>query len=189
MKMLLFALAVILFTSCNWRTNKPYIDPVDYSKKVMGWKPAYAADTSIKKLKFYNTARPIVAAGKIYVFGNTIFQNDIGKGIHLIDNASPSNAKRVAFIELAGNTDISIKGNYLYANNFNDMVVIDITNISAPVEVKRFKGVFNTFDSQRPYNWQAPPDTGYYDCPRYFNDSIIVTWVKDSVYPYCRRRF
>lgn len=154
----------------------------------MGWKPTYVADTSIKKVKFYNSPRPMVTAGKIYVFGNTIFQNDIGKGIHLIDNAAPANAKRVAFIELGGNTDISIKGNYLYANNFNDMVVIDITNISAPVEVKRFKGVFNTFDSQRPYNWQAPPDTGYYACPRYFNDSIIINWVKDSVYPYCRRR-
>ena len=189
MKMLLYSLGIILFVSCNWRTYKPAIDNRDYSKKVLGWKAKYAADTAVKKIKFYNTARPMIAAGKIYVFGNTIFQNDIGKGIHLIDNSSPSNAQRVAFIELGGNTDISIKGNYLYANNYNDMVVIDITNITAPVEIKRFKGVFNTMDSQRPYTWQAPPDTGFYECPRYFNDSMIVSWVKDSVQQFCQRRF
>lgn len=187
MKVFLVCLCSILFSSCiGWR-NKPYVDNRDYAKKVIGWKAQYAVDTSIKKVKYFNTPRPMVNAGKIYVLGNTIFQNDVGKGIHLIDNSAPSNAHRMAFIQLGGNTDISIKGNYLYANNYNDMVVIDITNINSPVEIKRFKGVFNTLDSQRPYSWQAPPDTGYYECPRYFNDSTIVSWVKDSVTQYCRR--
>jgi hypothetical protein len=187
MKLFYYFLGIILLSSCWLKKPNIEIDSIDYSKKVMGWKPVYGADSTYKKLKYFNTPRAINLAGKIYVFGNTIFQNDIGKGIHLINNATPANAQRVAFIELAGNTDIAIKGNFLYANNYDDMVVIDITNINAPVEVKRFKDVFNITDSFRPYIWQAPIDTGYYECPRFNNDSIITNWVKDSVMKFCRR--
>jgi hypothetical protein len=188
MKLALTISALFFFISCNWniKSRLPF-EPIDYSKKVFGWKPTYAADTSVKKIKYFNTPRPMSIAGKIYVFGNTIFQNDLGKGIHLIDNSNPATAKRVAFIELMGNTDIAIKGNYLYANNYNDLVVLDISDVTALKEVKRFKWAFNTLDVQRPYPWVAPPDTGYYECPRFNNDSIIVSWAKDSVYKYCLR--
>jgi LVIVD repeat len=187
MRVFYYLLGIMFLSSC-WG-KKPYIivDPIDYSKKVMGWKAVYGADSTYKKVKYFNTPRAMSQAGKIYVFGNTIFQNDVGKGVHLIDNSTPANAHRVAFIELGGNTDIAIKGNFLYANNYNDMVVIDITNINSPVEVKRFKYTFNTNDAFRPYIWQAPKDTGYFECPRFNNDSIVINWVRDSVMQYCRR--
>jgi LVIVD repeat len=185
MKVFYCLLSFIFLSSC-WG-KKYYPDTIDYSKKVIGWKPIYGADSTFKKVKYYNTPRSMSQAGKIYVFGNAIFQNDIGKGIHIINNTIPANAQRVAFIELGGNTDIAIKGNFLYANNYNDMVVIDITTINAPIEVKRFKNTFNTNDVLKPYIWQAPKDTGYYECPQYYNDSIIINWVKDSVKQNCRR--
>jgi hypothetical protein len=188
MKVFYYLLGIVFFSSCWGKKPGVFIDPIfDYSKKVMGWKPVYGADSTYKKLRYFNTARAMTQAGKIYIFGNAIFQNDLGKGIHIIDNSTPANAHRVAFIELGGNTDIAIKGNFLYANNYTDMVVIDITNINAPVEVKRFKNTFITNDALRPYVWQAPKDTGYYECPRYYNDSIIINWVKDSVQQYCRK--
>ncbi len=186
MKVFYYSLCILLFSSC-WG-KKPYVLGEDnYYKKVIGWKAVYGADSSYKKVKYFNTPRAMSQAGKIYVFGNTIFQNDVGKGIHLINNTTPANAQRVAFIELGGNTDIAIKGNFLYANNYNDMVVIDISNINNPIEVKRFKQTFNTSDAFKPYLWQAPKDTGYYECPRFNNDSIIVDWVRDSVQQFCRR--
>jgi hypothetical protein len=187
MKVFYYLLGIMFLSSC-WG-KKPFVitTPPDYYKKVMGWKPVYGADSAYKKVKYFNTPRAMSQAGKIYVFGNTIFQNDVGKGVHLIDNSSPANAHRVAFIELSGNTDIAIKGNFLYANNYNDMVVIDITNINAPLEVKRFKQTFNTNNGTNPYIWQAPKDTGYYECPKIYNDSIIIDWVRDSVMQFCRR--
>jgi hypothetical protein len=187
MKVFYYLLGILLLSSC-WG-KKPFIisNPIDYSKKVMGWKAVYGADSTYKKVKYFNTPRAMSQAGKIYVFGNTIFQNDVGKGIHLINNSTPANAQRVAFIELGGNTDIAIKGNFLYANNYSDMVVIDITNINAPLEVKRFKNTFYTSDNNMPYPWQAPKDTGYYECPKFYNDSVIINWVKDSVQQFCRR--
>ncbi len=186
MRIFYYLLGIMLLSSC-WGKKPYYPEPIDFSKKVMGWKAVYGADSAYKKVKYFNTPRAMSQAGKIYVFGNTIFQNDVGKGIHLINNAISANAHRVAFIELGGNTDIAIKGNFLYANNYNDMVVIDITNINSPVEVKRFKNTFFTNDVLRPYIWQAPKDTGYYECPKYNNDSVIINWVKDSVQQFCKR--
>ena len=186
MKVLCYLLGIVMLSSC-WGKKPFYPDSIDFSKKVMGWKAVYGADSTYKKVKYFNVPRVMTQAGKIYVFGNTIFQNDVGKGIHIIDNATPATARRVAFIELGGNTDIAIKGNFLYANNYTDMVVIDITNINVPIEVKRFKQTFNTYDANKPYLWQAPKDTGYYECPRYKSDSIIIDWVRDSVPQYCRK--
>ena len=178
----------LLLTSC-WG-KKPYLTDQPYGiyKKGYGWKPVYGADTAYKKLTYYPTPRPMENAGKLYVIGNTIYQNDFSKGIHIIDNSNPSNAHRIAFIALPGNTEMAVKGNYMYANNFNDLVVIDISNAAAPVEVKRLPNMFSTNDSQRPYFWQAPPDSGFFECPRYYNDSIIISWIKDSIYQNCYRR-
>lgn len=188
MRFAILIAGICLLTSCDWRfKGRIPSGQIDYSKKVMGWKPQYSVDTAVKKIRYFNTSRPMENAGKIYVYGNTIFQNDLGKGIHLIDNTDPAKARRIAFIQILGNTDIAIKGNFLYANNFSDLVVVDISDITKPVEVKRFKEAFFTQDSQHPYAWQAPPDTGYYECPHFNIDSTITGWVKDSVYQYCRR--
>ena len=180
MRIIYFLLAVML-VSC-W-PKKPY--PEQNYKKVYGWKPVYGADTAYKKLTYMATAMPMGNAGKIYVKGNTIYQNDIGKGIHIIDNSNPSQARRVSFIGLPGNTEMAVRGNTMYANNYNDLVLIDISNASNPLEIKRLANMFASYNAQKPYLWQAPPDSGYYECPRLYNDSVVVRWVRDSVYQIC----
>jgi LVIVD repeat len=181
MRILSLLFFVSLLASC-W-PKKPY--PESSQGKVAGWKPVYGADTAYKKLTYHASPVTMTAAGKIYVLGNTIYQNDIGKGIHIINNSNPSAARRVAFIELPGNTEMAIKGTIMYANNYNDLVLIDISNVSSPREVKRLVNMFASYNSQKPYTWQAPPDTGYYECPRFYNDSTVISWRRDSVYQYC----
>ncbi|RZM18549.1 MAG: hypothetical protein EOO88_40420, partial [Pedobacter sp.] len=154
-------------------------------RKVPGWKPVYEADTINHKLTFFPTPKAMAKPGKIYVKGNIIYQNDIGSGIHIIDNSDPLHAHTVAFMKLPGNTDIAIKGNYIYANNFDDLVVIDINDASAPVEVHRLKHSFSANNFANPYVWQVPPEPGYYECPAYYTDSTIVRWTLDSVYNMC----
>ena len=171
----------LVLLSC-WSNNRP---DINYNQKVLGLRPVYGADSIYKKLTFHSTAMPLTDAGKIYVIGNMIFQNDVGKGIHLIDNSDPTRAQRIAFIELPGNTEMAASGHFLYANNFNDLVVIDIRNIGAPVEVRRLKNMFAAYNAQQPYPWQAPSTPGFYECPRMHNDSVVIEWVADSVYQYC----
>lgn len=180
MRYISFLACCVLLVSC-W-TKKP---PVEYDMKRWAWKPVYGAGVDYKKITWHNTSRSVEAAGKIYVRGNIIYQNDIGKGIHVIDNSNPSQARRVAFIEVAGSTEIAIKGNSLFTNNFMDIVEIDISNPGAAVEKTRVKDAFFTGDSQYHYIWQAPPGEGYYLCPERYLDSVVIDWVKDSVFANC----
>jgi hypothetical protein len=73
-------------------------------------------------------AKNIVNPGKITLFGTTIFLNEIDKGIHVIDNTNPSKPLTIGFIEVPGNIDLAVKGNRLYADLYNDLVTLDISN-------------------------------------------------------------
>ncbi len=72
---------------------------------------------------------PIEESGKIYAYKDYIFVNDKYKGIHIIDNRNPKRPVKKAFIKIAGNVDVSVKDNYLYADSLQDLLVFDISNI------------------------------------------------------------
>jgi hypothetical protein len=85
--------------------------------------------------------KPINESGKIYAYENYIFVNDKYKGVHVIDNSDPGSPQKIAFIKIAGNVDISIKGNFLYADSLTDLMVLDISEINAIRIVNRFEDV------------------------------------------------
>lgn len=120
-------------------------------------------------------------SGKIYAFGNYIFQNDVNKGIHIIDNSDRAHPQKIAFLNIPYNTEFAVRGNYIYANNVNDLVVIDISNIHYPSVVKRMENAF-------PYiNQQYPPLSGYFVCPDPAK-GVIVDWELQAVKsPTCKR--
>jgi len=80
--------------------------------------------------------------GKIYFKDNYIFLNEINKGVHIINNADPSNPIPVVFYEIEGNVDMAVRGNILFADSYIDLVAIDISNIMQPVEVGRLENAF-----------------------------------------------
>jgi hypothetical protein len=84
----------------------------------------------------------IGTAGKIYIKDNYLFVNEKYKGIHVFDNSNPSSPVNLAFLDIPGNVDLAVRGNYLYADNYVDMIVLDISNLKAPVEVARIKDIF-----------------------------------------------
>ena len=174
-------LTVLLLTSCWGIYKRPLPDPFD--SKVLGYKPVYSNDSSIL-LPRLMTAQPVQHPGKIYVKGNLIFQNELGNGIHIIDNTDPATAKRIGYIRLLGNTEMSIKGNFLYANSFADLVIIDISDWQTPVQVKRLRNAFNQGITASVYNFiPLPEHRVHYECPNYYT-GIQTGWVKDSVYNY-----
>jgi len=87
-------------------------------------------------------ASSIQKAGKIYIQGNYLFINEKYKGIHVFDNSNPALPINLAFIEIPGNVDLAVKGKYLYADNYVDLIVLDITTITSPLEVARVKNIF-----------------------------------------------
>ncbi len=84
---------------------------------------------------------PIDESGKIYAYEDLIFVNDKYKGVHVIDNRDPSSPRKVAFIKIAGNVDISVKNNYLYADSLTDLIVLDISDIDNIRIVNRLENV------------------------------------------------
>ncbi|WP_297794201.1 hypothetical protein [uncultured Eudoraea sp.] len=85
--------------------------------------------------------RSIDESGKIYAYQDYIFVNDKYKGVHVIDNSDPSSPKKISFIKIAGNVDISVKGNFLYADSLTDLIVLDISEINAIKIVNRLENV------------------------------------------------
>ena len=102
-----------------------------------------------------NAPQPIKEKGKIFLFGNYIFLNELNKGVHVINNSNPSAPVREAFIDIPGNVDIAVKGNTLYADLYTDLLAIDISN---PLQSGLKKVVRNVFP-ERQYSSNFRSDT------------------------------
>ena len=85
--------------------------------------------------------REIEQTGKIYVKGKYILVSEPSKGIHIIDNSDPKNPRNIAFVNVMGNVDMAVQGNILYADNYRDLMLFDISDMSNVRFVKRFENV------------------------------------------------
>lgn len=101
-------------------------DKVTESYKV--YTPVYALKTNVLKSINGDPGQSITRAGQIYTKGSYIYLNDVNKGVHIIDNSDPTHPKQTAFLNIPGNENIAIRGNILYADMYNDLLAIDISN-------------------------------------------------------------
>ena len=116
-------------------------------------------------------ARDIEAPGKIWVFNDYILLIEQYKGIHIIDISNPSSSENIAFIQVDGCTEITMKGNVLYANNGVDMIGIKPNqDFSDFTVVARNRNMLPIISSPEPWN-----DWYFYD--KLPASTIIVRWV------------
>lgn len=146
----------------------------------MGYQPIYATEDDLE-FAFVND-QPIENPGKIYIYQQYLLINDRLKGVHVFDNADPKNPKSLGFIRIIGNVDIAIKGFILYADQINDLVAIDISDIKNPVELDRKKSIYT-------YNEQLPPqDNNYFECVDDARAHLLRGWKLTQLYnPQCFR--
>ncbi len=115
--------------------------------------------------------REIKESGKIYVYEDYIFVNDKNKGVHIIDNTNPENPVKIAYINIPGNVDISVKDEILYANSFIDLVVFDISNIEQIQIINRLTDVF-------PIHFNFPEIADVVDWQQVnISNEFVVDWV------------
>lgn len=105
-------------------------------------RPIYQTKEAVKANIKSNGPRTIESPGKIFIYGNYVFLNELDKGVHIIDNTNPSSPVLKAFIDIPGNQDIAVKGNVLYADMYGTLVSIDISD---PIHSKLLKDVSNVF--------------------------------------------
>ncbi|MCY7310762.1 MAG: hypothetical protein LH619_08285, partial [Chitinophagaceae bacterium] len=126
--------------------------------------PVYKEKSEVYANIKSNAPRSVESPGKIFMYGNYIFLNEVDKGVHIIDNSNPASPVMKAFINIPGNLDIAVKGNTMYADLYADMVVVDITNPLQASFVKHINKVF----PDRQYTNGFVPDS----------NKIIVDWTK-----------
>jgi len=115
--------------------------------------------------------RDIEKAGKIYAYKNYIFVSDAYKGVHVIDNSNPKIPKRIKYLKIPGNEDISVKDDFLYADSATDLLVFDISNINSISLKQRLEDVFYV------YNFQIPLGVPVVDYEGFnYQTDIIVGW-------------
>ena len=132
--------------------------------------------------EFYNAVQmdepqELINPGKIYLYQNHLFINEINKGVHVIDNTDPSAPSKVGFITIPANKDIAVKGDRLYADSHSDLLVFDISDLQNAELLARKEGVFEFSASQHPgYPYQpVDPEKG-----------IVVDWKKVKVEEVCQ---
>ena len=97
-------------------------------EKYTFYRPVYKTRAEVRAAIKSGPSQVIHQPGKIFVRGNYIFLNDVNRGIHIIDYSTPASPKSIAFINIPGNIDIAVNGNYLYADQYTDLVTLDISN-------------------------------------------------------------
>ena len=106
------------------------------------YRPVYASYADVRTVQTL-APQPLKNAGKIYVKDDYLFINEVGSGIHVVDNRNPENPVKLAFISIPGNHELSIKDSTLYADNVLDLVALNITD---PRNVRVVKRIENAFE-------------------------------------------
>ena len=105
--------------------------------------PIYLTKDEIRAGSLTNEApRELCNPGQIYYYNQHIFINERGEGVHVINNQDPENPTSIAFLNIPGNDDIAIKNGILYANNYIDLLSIDIRNFNNATLISRTEDVF-----------------------------------------------
>lgn len=89
--------------------------------------------------------------GKMYQHDHYLGVVDKYRGLHIFDTADPQNPLRVVYLPIHGITDLAIKGDFLYANAYMDMVSINLNDVH--------QGTFSSDSVIRELDvfiWQSP---------------------------------
>lgn len=101
-------------------------------------------------LSFEELRQPLVTTGEEQIIEDThyvhyesyLYINEKGKGVHVIETAKEERPEYVAFLMIPGNHRIFVKDGYLYADNFVDLIVIDISDKNDFYIAHRVEDVF-----------------------------------------------
>ncbi|MBC2845359.1 hypothetical protein [Winogradskyella flava] len=147
--LVLVVLTCLQLTNCNKDDGDGFLDPVNVVVPVIESKADFRNSIEIKG------PEPTNSDGKIYVYNDLLLYIAQYSGIHIFNNQNPENPQNMAFIALKGVNDISIKNNILYADNFMDLVVFDISNV---MDIQ----LVNTEEDMLSYYATYPQDVSYF---------------------------
>ncbi len=145
---------------------------------IQGYAPVYGEFESLGTIE-YQAPQAIENAGKIFYLNQYLFIVESGKGIHIYDNEDPESPNNLAFISVPGCYNVAVKDQYLYVNNYADLVVVDVSDLDNVRTIQRFQ---NQLGAHSDY---FPKPDGSYLCPdetRFVVDWVETTFSSDECY-------
>lgn len=120
-------------------------DECTSTQKFVRFDPVYKSLEECRQGISVHGPRELRKPGKIYALGHYLFINEKQEGIHVVDNSDPSNPQNIAFWAIPGNVDMAIRNQRLYADQYIDLLTIDISDLQNPQLVCRTEQVFPLF--------------------------------------------
>lgn len=159
-------------------------------RRFVEFRPVYLQASEFRVDPEFEESRAFKDPGKIYYYGNYVFINEKFEGVHIIDNSNPETPENLGFISIPGNVDIAIRDNIMYADNYPDLISIDINDIRNPQLLCRDQDVFVNYwqDQNLGYlvRYEATERSMQLECsdPN-FGDQVInrgnVLWLADDI--------
>jgi hypothetical protein len=133
-----FAGVLVLMCSISWSSCvKTEIEM--YSG--MGKRPVYLPVSSLNDVKNL-PPQPIHQSGTVFLRDTLFFMLEQKKGIHVYNVKDTLNIADLTFLQIPAVTDFTVTGNRLYADNWRDLVTIDISDLYHIRVVDRQTNVF-----------------------------------------------
>lgn len=146
-------LVIVAFAGCS--------DTCETSTAYVYYKPVYTSYDDLRASVKYGEKREINQAGKIYLINDYLLVNEPNAGIHIIDNSDPQHPENLGFIHIPGNFDMAAVDGYLYADSYMDLVILDISDITNPQEIKRVNDLFPNYNTFGYYSTEEGVVTGW----------------------------
>lgn len=102
----------------------------------------YGDIDSLRQIPLMEPPREIVKPTGHFIGSTFVLIGERSKGIHIFDNNNLSNPSKIGFLNIPFNKEFYVEGNFLYAESGYDFLKIDISNLNAPVLVKRINNAF-----------------------------------------------
>lgn len=150
----------------------------EIQETVLGLKPVYGTIDDLRASIKTMESIPLKTVGKIYVYRDKLFINEVAKGVHIFDNSNPKNPIPLQFISIPGNVDVAIQGNFMYADMGTGLATIDIRNLHQVVVTSFDNNHVSTENGLSPplhYIRLIHTERAYFDCPD-ASKGIILNW-------------
>jgi len=162
-------IAVVCLIACAGTSPHSYRINPTHEPVYMSWDEFRS---SVKVLP----ARKIMKRGKIYVKDSYLYVNEPNKGIHVVDNSDPNKPVQKCFISIPGNIDLAIKGSFLYADSYVDMLVFALTiNPEDIVMIRRIKDVFK-YNPRQNMPFGGGAEQRFRPGPINKDEGVVVGW-------------
>ncbi len=143
-QLLISSLVLLIFIGTQSCTSDVCEETLRYQK----FDPVYITKEKLRTIEI-EEAQELKDPGKIYVYGDYLFINERFKGIHIYDNSDIANPIAVAFLSIPGNVDMAVRGGYLYADNFIDLLTFDLSDPQNPLLVNSQENVYTNNRHER----------------------------------------